>query len=650
VRLALRTAIASAAVVALVIPSLGVAAHAQTPKQKAAAKKAAAQKRAAAAVAAAPTLSQSPTSGFPDKDYLLSLPKTQALSVSQVHVTENGGPVLAPAVTPPGGDKSGAILLIDASNSMKGAPITNATAAARAFLVERKKDLPVAIIVFGPNDSVLSEFTTDGAQLSQAVAKPPETSEGTHIYDALVNAVNKAKDQGLERTTVVLLSDGTDSGSSTSRAEALQAAADQHVRVISVGLSSPQYNPEALKALALRTGGRYVESATPAALQPIFQEIGQQLSNEYELTYRSLLPANVPAKVQVNVAGHAPATASYTTPALVIEPQGTFDKSWIDKTITSPWLMIFVVVSVLALVGFAIFSAIDVRNRSLRRRMAQYVTVPSEEESRLRRAEVTQMLADRAQRTVGGTAWWQRFENDVELGGFGMSALALAGWTIVGGIAASILAALYFKSLVWLLLGLAAPFVTRFIVTRRVRKMRRAFEEQLADNLDVLAGAMRTGHSTMGALSVMADSSTEPSKTEFRRVLQDEQLGVPLDDALMVMARRMESKDAEQLGLVMRLQREAGGNTAEVLDRVAEVIRGRMELRRLVDVLTAQAKISRWILTALPIFVLLALSFSGGDYLQPMFHSLVGRIALVFGGLLVLIGSLWIKQISKMDI
>ena len=85
-----------------------------------------------------------------------------------------------------------------------------------------------------------------------------------------------------------------------------------------------------------------MESATPAALQPIFQEIGQQLSNEYELTYRSLLPPHVPAKVQVNVAGHAPATASYTTPALVIEPQGTFDKSWIDKTITSPWLMIFV--------------------------------------------------------------------------------------------------------------------------------------------------------------------------------------------------------------------------------------------------------------------------------------------------------------------
>ena len=108
--------------------------------------------------------------------------------------------------------------------------------------------------------------------------------------------------------------------------------------------------------------------------------------------------------------------------------------------------------------------------------------------------------------------------------------------------------------------------------------------------------------------------------------------------------------DLVQLGLVMRLQREAGGNTAEVLDRVAEVIRGRMELRRMVDVLTAQARISRWILTSLPIFVLLALSFSGGDYLDPMIHSLIGRIALVFGAVLVLIGSLWIKQISKLDV
>jgi tight adherence protein B len=623
----LRLTIASAAVAALALPTLAVG---QGP---------------------APTLTDETTSGFPDRALLVGLPSTQPLTASKVQVTENGEPVVALGVAPPGGDKSGALLLIDASNSMKGAPIRGATVAARAFLKERKADLPLAIIAFNPNVNVLSEFTTKTADLEEAVAETPTTAEGTHIYDAIVQASKMAQDAGQERTTFVLLSDGANYDTSdTSLAEALAAAKEANVRIISIGLKSDQYTPQTLKTLAQRTGGSYIEADNPAALAAIYTEIGQRLSSEYEITYRSLLPPQRQAVVLVKVAGLAPASAKYTTPALALEPQGTFEESWADEVITSPWLMIFVIVSILALVGFAIFSAIDVRNRSLRRRMSQYVTVPSEEESRLRRAEVASMLSDTAQRTVGGLRSWQRFENDVELGGFSMSALAIAGWTIVGGIAASLVAAVVLQNLWGLLVGLLAPFVARWIVSHRVTKMRKAFEEQLADNLDVLAGAMRTGHSTMGALSVMVDSAIEPSKTEFRRVLQDEQLGVPLDDALMVMARRMQSYDAEQLGLVMKLQREAGGNTAEVLDRVAEVIRGRMELRRMVDVLTAQARISRWILTSLPIFVLLALSFTGGDYLDPMIHSLVGRIALVCGAVLVLIGSLWIKQISKLDV
>ena len=102
-------------------------------------------------------------------------------------------------------------------------------------------------------------------------------------------------------------------------------------------------------------------------------------------------------------------------------------------------------------------------------------------------------------------------------------------------------------------------------------------------------------------MNVMLEGAAEPFKSEFRRVLQDEQLGVPLDDALMVMAGRMDNLDVEQVAIVTRLQREAGGNTAEVLDRVVDNIRGRMELQRLVQVLTAQGRIARYILTAIPV-------------------------------------------------
>jgi tight adherence protein B len=623
VKLGLRIAIACAALAALALPALAVG------------------------QGNSPSLTEAQDSEFPDRVWLYRTP--EQTNLKRLEVTENGGPVSGLSVDS-GSKSSGAVLLIDASNSMEGKPIEAAMAAARAFMAQRKGDLPVAVIAYNPDITVLTDFTRDSGELSAAVAKAPPTAEGTRIYDALIEAARLAEGQGYARTTAVLLSDGHRRGVQATLDETLAALKDANVRVISVGLQSPQYDPETLQSVAKATGGTYVESATPEQLEPIFTTIGQQLSNEYVVNYRSLLPPDVKAKVVAVSPGFAPASATYTTPTLDVAPQGTFERTWIDETITSPWLMIFVVVAVLALVAFAIFSAIDVRNRSLRRRMAAYVTVPSEEESKMRRAEVAAILSDTAQRTVGNQRWWQRFETDVELGGFSLSALAIAGWTIVAGIIASLAAAAIFQSLWWLFIGLAAPFVTRWIVSRRVKKMRRAFEEQLADNLDVLAGAMRTGHSTMGALSVMVDSSIEPSKTEFRRVLQDEQLGVPLDDALMVMARRMQSYDAEQIALVMRLQREAGGNTAEVLDRVAEVIRGRMELRRLVDVLTAQARISRWILTALPIFVLLILLFTGAEYLQPMLDSMVGKVMLVVGGVMVLIGSLWIKRISNLDV
>lgn len=597
----------------------------------------------------APTLREERGSSFPDKTFILELPTRKALRLADLEITENGGAVLSPSLEAPG-TTTGAILLIDASNSMKGAPIAGAMAAARAFMEVRAPDLPVAVIAYNPEITVLTGFTTDQRELEAAVATTPKTREGTHIYDALIKAAELTRQEGLPRATAVLLSDGHRRGVQASLEETLAALGDANVRVLSVGLRSPDYDETTLKTLAQRTGGTYVVSPTPKALEPIFEDISAQLSKEYVLRYRSLLPAETKATVRVVAAGLPPATATYTTPAIDIQPGGTFEQTWIDRVILSPWLMLFVVVSVVALLAFALLTMLEARRRSLRRRMAQYVSVPTEEESRARRAEVAALLAQKAQRRVAGRRWWQRFESDVELAGFRLSALALAGWTIVGGIVASLVAAILLESFWGLLVGLLAPFVTRFLVSRKVRKTREAFAEQLPDNLDVLAGALRTGHSTMGALAVMVDSAAEPSKSEFRRVLQDEQLGVPLEDALMVMARRMRSYDAEQVAVVMGLQKEAGGNTAEVLDRVAETIRGRMELRRLVRVLTAQARISRWILTALPIVVFVLLVFTGGDYLDPMLGSLGGQIALVVGGVMVVIGSLWIKKIAELDV
>jgi tight adherence protein B len=139
-------------------------------------------------------------------------------------------------------------------------------------------------------------------------------------------------------------------------------------------------------------------------------------------------------------------------------------------------------------------------------------------------------------------------------------------------------------------------------------------------------------------------------KSEMQRVVADDQLGVPLERAVAIVVRRMRSRDLEQVALVAELQREAGGNAAEVVDRVAETIRERFELQRLINTLTVQGRMSRWIVSALPVGLLLVLMVINPHYIHPLVASLAGKILLGFAGALVVGGSLVIKKIVDIKV
>jgi tight adherence protein B len=118
----------------------------------------------------------------------------------------------------------------------------------------------------------------------------------------------------------------------------------------------------------------------------------------------------------------------------------------------------------------------------------------------------------------------------------------------------------------------------------------------------------------------------------------------------MVMARRMDNLDVEQVAIVTRLQREAGGNTAEVLDRVVENIRGRMELKRLVRVLTAQGRIARYILTGIPIVLLLFFFWINAEWLEPLWSTTPGNFALGAWFVMLIAGWFAIKKIVDIEV
>jgi tight adherence protein B len=255
-----------------------------------------------------------------------------------------------------------------------------------------------------------------------------------------------------------------------------------------------------------------------------------------------------------------------------------------------------------------------------------------------------------AEKSLEKSARWAKFRETLEIAMIRVPALQIVLWTIAATAAAMLLFTLIGGSPFFAVFALFVPLAVRGFIKSRLTKQRRRFEEQLADNLQVMSSALRAGHSFIGALAVVVEDSAEPSKTEFQRVIQDEQLGVPLEEGLEVVVRRMQNRDLEQVAVVASLQRHTGGNTAEVLDRVTETVRERGELRRLVRTLTAQGRLSRWVVSFLPVGVLIMLTIINPGFTEPLFTELVGRIMLAVAATMVVIGSLVIKKIIEIEV
>jgi tight adherence protein B len=194
------------------------------------------------------------------------------------------------------------------------------------------------------------------------------------------------------------------------------------------------------------------------------------------------------------------------------------------------------------------------------------------------------------------------------------------------------------------------PLVLQSVVQAKLRKQRQLFADQLAPHLEEVSSALRAGHGLASAFAVMARSATEPSRGEWSRVVADEQLGRPLDAAMHSMADRMECGEIEQVALVAALHGRTGGNMAEVLERVAEGVRERADLRRELQALTAQARLSRWVLSALPPCLIGLFEVLDPAYMRPLFSTRGGLIVLGIAGALLTIGSLAMRKLTDIKV
>jgi tight adherence protein B len=195
--------------------------------------------------------------------------------------------------------------------------------------------------------------------------------------------------------------------------------------------------------------------------------------------------------------------------------------------------------------------------------------------------------------------------------------------------------------------GAVMPF--GWVSHKRTVRLKR-FEEQFPDALDLLSRAVRAGHAFQTALGMAADELPAPVGPEIKKTFDQQNYGLPLREALNELAERIGILDVRFFVTAVVIQRETGGNLAEILDNLAHVVRERFKIQRQVRVHTAHGRFTGYVLLALPAFLAVALSILNPEHMQPMFRERIGQMMLMGAMVMQGVGYVWIRQVIKIEV
>lgn len=605
------------------------------------------------------------------------LPPGAILAPASVEVRIDGTPIdgvsaerYADTATP---GRRVAVLAIDRSGSMKGAAIAGARRAALAFLDAVPSNVRVGLVTFNREADEVVAPTRDRNAVRTALGDL-EAAGGTALYDATRDAVAAAGTRGIR--SVLLLSDGEDKHSKSTLGAVAAVVEKSGVFVDVVALGDSRAFTTPLTRIAKSGGGRVIAARQASDLAAAFRAAARTLVTQLAIT------APVPAALagsgaQVTVSADTGATtisddafvtlAEVSTPAdrVAEGPLAAADPGFVVDDGQLVWAVLALFVGLAGVFGVAGWSAgrVDGQEGRIRRRLSTYSLIGRPTGS----AAPGESAAGTTARRVSPVA-----RNAVELAGRVVRRRDLetmlgqrldaagvplrpAEWLLVH-VAATTVAGLLglvlnggglLGALVGLVLGAVLPFL---YLSMKESRRKTAFLAQLPDTLQLMAGSLAAGYSLPQAIDTVVREGQPPIAGEFNRALVEARLGVPVEDALDGVATRMRSKDFSWVVMAIKIQREVGGNLAELLRIVADTLREREFLRRHVKALSAEGRISAWILGSLPPGFAVVLVFLRRDYIAPMFTELLGLVMLGVGVAMLSIGLLWMRTLIKVEV
>lgn len=552
-------------------------------------------------------------------------------------------------------EKVEVVLAIDTSDSMKGAPLRSAIEAATSFVRLMPDDVGIGVVTFDSSTEVLAPISTDRDAVLDAI-NSVELVHGTALYDGIIEAADQF-DSNAQRN-ILLLSDGADTGSSATLNEAVQAATSDETNIFAVGLESGAFDETALRTLAGQTEGVYESSAT-GNLTQLFQRVAEGLGNQYVFTYESGAAFSAEVGLQLSAGGFTDETI-WLAPSEATRPGPDTPKEEPFRFFLRGTVGLAVVLGLFFLAAFAISLALvganmrAKRDRELSRRMAASFD-PVAAEDNAEKAPfaswIPQPLVDIAGSFTDKSSFKAGLDKQLEQAGVPVKAEEFVAGSILGAAIGFIISGLVFGTFVPMVLFTAlGAFAPKMLLSLAVGRRRSKLQGQLPDILMVLASSLRAGHSFFQALDMVAKEIGDPGAEEFSRVVAEIRLGRAVDESLLAMGERIGSEDFKWAVLAVNIQRDVGGNLAEVLDTVADTLREREVIRRQVKVLSAEGRLSMYILAGLPVLVALYISRVNPGYLNLLFSTAPGRVMLISGVTLLALGIFWMQRIVKIDV
>jgi len=583
------------------------------------------------------------------------------LDPQSITLTENGRPANNLRAGTLSGVKLpiGTVLAVDTSSSMSGAKISAVQSALKSFIAGKAAGEQMAVVAYGSTPRVVQDFTGDPARLLGAVNRL-DIAGTPSLYAGIRTASNLLISRPDLLPQMVIVGDSGNAGQLATLDGATGDLLASKAVTYAVGLKFVPADTAGLARFGQMGRGGYREATDVAGTAQAFAGIRQELNNQYELAFDSRLVKGT-ADLVITAPG-------YTGSAQLI-PGGVAQGAAVNpapvKLVQAPgplrgrFGLLLIALLVLMAAGMAVYAiaALITREDSSLAQLLRTYEHKDKKKQIDQDAEGSLIQTALVQRAVATTArlaqergLLEKVEAKLEQADLALRpAEALFFWLASGAVLT--VAALFLKGPFMALIALGAavllpPAVLSFMAARRLKR----FNSELPDTLQLLSSSLRAGFSFLQGVEAVAHESQEPMASELRRVIVEAQLGRPIEEALQDCAARMKSPDFDWAVMAVGIQREVGGNLADLLQTVAVTMVERERLRRDVKSLTAEGRMSAIVLGIMPPALGLVFYVTNPAYIRTLFVNPGGQIALAIAVVSMLAGFAWMKKIVDIKV